>query len=62
VIDYIQNDTISWEDEPLEKLSTEQNISAFKHTGFYQPMDTLRDKISLNDLWKSGNAPWKVWK
>ena len=62
VTDYIQNDTISWEDEPLEKLSTEQNISAFKHTGFYQPMDTLRDKISLNDLWKSGNAPWKVWK
>jgi glucose-1-phosphate cytidylyltransferase len=62
VIDYIQNDTISWEGEPLEKLSKEQNISAFKHTGFYQTMDTQRDKLSLNELWKSKNAPWKVWK
>ena len=62
VIDYIQNDNTSWEGEPLEKLSREQNISAFKHTEFYQPMDTLRDKIYLNELWKSGNAPWCSWK
>ena len=62
VIDYIKNDTISWEGEPLERLSKERNISAFKHTGFYQPMDTMRDKIYLNELWDSGNAPWKVWK
>ena len=62
VIDYIQNDNTSWEGEPLEKLSKEQNISAFKHTEFYQPMDTLRDKIYLNELWKSGNAPWCSWK
>ena len=62
VIDYIQNDNTSWEREPLEKLTKEQNISAYKHTGFYQPMDTLRDKIYLNELWESGNAPWNSWK
>ena len=62
VIDYIENDNTSWEREPLEKLTKEQNISAYKHTGFYQPMDTLRDKIYLNELWESGHAPWNSWK
>ena len=62
MIDYIENDNTSWEREPLEKLTKEQNISAYKHTGFYQPMDTLRDKIYLNELWESGNAPWNSWK
>jgi len=62
VIDYISNDNTIWEDEPLEKLAQEGQLSAFQHKGFWQPMDTLRDKIMLNELWASGKAPWKVWE
>ena len=61
VIDYIQGDETIWEREPVEKLAGEKQLSAFKHTGFWKPMDTLRDKIALEDLWKSKKAPWKVW-
>ena len=61
VIDYIADDTTVWEKEPLEKLADMGQLSAYKHSGFWQPMDTLRDKNYLEDLWKSGNAPWKVW-
>jgi glucose-1-phosphate cytidylyltransferase len=61
VIDYIDNDQTSWEREPLERLAGEGNLAAYSHHGFWQPMDTLRDKILLEELWKSGNAPWKVW-
>ena len=61
VIDYISGDKSIWEREPLEELAREGNLSAFKHDGFWQPMDTLRDKIYLEELWQSGEAPWKVW-
>ena len=61
VIDYIADDSTVWESEPLEKLAYNEQLSAYKHDGFWQPMDTLRDKNYLEDLWKSGKAPWKVW-
>jgi glucose-1-phosphate cytidylyltransferase len=61
VIDYISGDKSIWEREPLEELAREGNLSAFKHDGFWQPMDTLRDKIYLEELWRSGEAPWKIW-
>ena len=60
-INYISGDSTIWEREPLEKLGREGMISAFKHHGFWQPMDTLRDKHILEDLWESGKAPWKAW-
>lgn len=61
VLDLIQDDTTTWEREPLEVLASSGNLSAFKHSGFWHPMDTLRDKHYLEDLWKSGKAPWKKW-
>jgi glucose-1-phosphate cytidylyltransferase len=61
VIDYIAGDSTIWEREPLERLSNERQLYAFKHEGFWQPMDTLRDKTYLEELWQSGAAPWKVW-
>jgi len=61
VIDYIEGDNTVWEQEPLEKLAQEGQLSAFTHRGFWQPMDTLRDKHVLEELWQSGNAPWKIW-
>ena len=50
-----------WERDPLEKLASENELTVFKHDGFWLPMDTLRDKHELEDLWNSGKAPWKVW-
>ena len=61
VLDYIAGDQTIWEREPMDLLASEGQIVAFSHSGFWQPMDTLRDKNHLEDLWKSGNAPWKVW-
>jgi glucose-1-phosphate cytidylyltransferase len=61
VIDYVADDATVWEREPLENLAREGQLTAFQHTGFWQPMDTLRDKILLEALWASGKAPWKVW-
>lgn len=61
VIDYIQDDYTPWEREPMERLAQEGQMSAYLHRGFWQPMDTLRDKIKLEELWQSGKAPWKVW-
>ncbi len=61
VIDYIADDSTVWEKEPLEKLAASNQLSAYRHTGFWQPMDTLRDKNYLEDLWKKDKAPWKVW-
>jgi len=61
VIDLIDGDSTIWEREPMEKLALMGEMSAFKHDGFWQPMDTLRDKNHLEGLWSSGNAPWKVW-
>jgi len=60
-IDYVDDDLMVWEREPLERLSAEHQLGAFRHDGFWQPMDTLRDKNVLEDLWQSGEAPWKVW-
>ncbi|PMB07829.1 glucose-1-phosphate cytidylyltransferase [Fischerella thermalis CCMEE 5198] len=61
VINFIADDSTVWEKEPLKKLAEMEQLSAFKHDGFWQPMDTLRDKNYLEDLWNKGNAPWKVW-
>lgn len=61
VFDYIADDRTILEKEPLENLASGEELVAYKHNGFWQPMDTLRDKNHLEELWKSGNAPWKVW-
>ena len=61
VIDYIIDDSTVWEREPMEKIARDGMLSAYRHYGFWQPMDTLRDKNVLEDLWQSGKAPWKVW-
>ncbi len=61
VFDYLEDDSTIWEGEPLEKLSKEGQLSAYKHTNFWQPLDTLRDKDYLEKLWASGKAPWKIW-
>lgn len=61
VIDLIEGDSTVWERKPLEELARRGQLSAFRHQGFWQPMDTLRDKIKLEELWDSGNAPWKIW-
>ncbi|MCG9083919.1 glucose-1-phosphate cytidylyltransferase [Laribacter hongkongensis] len=60
-IDYIAADSTSWELEPMNKLASENQLHAFEHKGFWQPMDTLREKNLLEDLWASGDAPWKQW-
>jgi glucose-1-phosphate cytidylyltransferase len=61
VFDFIEGDDIIWERQPLESLAKKGQMSAFLHDGFWYAMDTLRDKINLEDLWQSGKAPWKVW-
>lgn len=62
VLSRIGGDSTVFEKEPLEGLAHDQELVAFKHSGFWQPMDTLRDKMHLEELWNSGNAPWKVWR
>jgi glucose-1-phosphate cytidylyltransferase len=62
VFEYIKDDTIILEREPLENLARDGQLVAYKHSGFWQPMDTLRDKNQLEDLWKTGKASWKVWQ
>lgn len=61
VFDLIEGDHTIWEREPLERLAAMQELSAYHHHGFWQPMDTLRDKVQLEDMWTSGKAPWKMW-
>ncbi len=61
VIDYIDGDATSWEKKPMETLASDGQMVAFRHHDFWQPMDTLRDKHVLEDLWQSGQAPWKIW-
>jgi glucose-1-phosphate cytidylyltransferase len=61
VLDLIEGDDTAWEREPLEGLARAGQLSAFKHGGFWQPMDTMRDKMHLESLWASGNAPWRRW-
>ena len=62
VIDLIAGDVTTWEREPLERLAQEGNLAAYQHHGFWQPMDTLRDKTHLEELWITGQAPWRVWE
>jgi glucose-1-phosphate cytidylyltransferase len=61
VLDHIEGDHVTWEQEPLIRLAEKGQLMAYEHTGFWQPMDTLRDKHQLESLWVSGNAPWKKW-
>ena len=61
VIDLIEGDKTIWERQPLEELAAERQLNVYKHSGYWQPMDTLREKIHLEELWESGQAPWKVW-
>jgi glucose-1-phosphate cytidylyltransferase len=62
VIDRISDDSTTWEQEPLKELAKDNQLMAFKHDGFWQPMDTLRDKNYLQDLWDNNKAPWKLWE
>ena len=60
-MDYISGDGTVWEQEPMERLAADGELRAFRHDGFWHAMDTLRDKLQLEALWNSGEAPWKVW-
>jgi glucose-1-phosphate cytidylyltransferase len=62
VIDYIEGDDTVWERDPMEQLAREGQLSAFRHDGFWHAMDTLRDRMVLEGIWESGEAPWRVWK
>ncbi|MGL4913062.1 MAG: glucose-1-phosphate cytidylyltransferase [Romboutsia sp.] len=62
IFDYIDDDSCILEQEPLATLAKDGELNAYKHTGFWQPMDILKEKIYLNELWNSNKAPWKVWK
>ena len=62
IFDYIEDDTILWEREPVSRLAQEGQLIAYRYEGFWQAMDTLREKRLLESLWESGNAPWKVWE
>ena len=61
IFNYLKNDQTVFEKGPLEKLSTDRQLAAFKHEGFWQPMDTLREKEFLEEQWNSNKAPWKIW-
>jgi glucose-1-phosphate cytidylyltransferase len=61
VLRFLEDDFTVWEQEPLRRLARSNQLMAFEHTGFWQPMDTIRDKQVLEELWSSGSAPWKVW-
>jgi glucose-1-phosphate cytidylyltransferase len=61
VFDYIKGDHMPWEDEPLKKITNENQLNSFKHYGFWQPMDTIREKSILEEMYKSGTAPWVKW-
>ena len=61
VLDYLEDDSTVWEREPLQRLAETGQLMSFQHDGFFQPMDTLRDRVYLEELWSSGKAPWKQW-
>lgn len=61
IFEYLDGDNTIWEREPLERLATDNHLIAYKHTGFWRPMDTLRDRLELEDMWHSGSAKWKTW-
>jgi glucose-1-phosphate cytidylyltransferase len=60
-LEYITDDSSVWEREPLQRIAARHQLAAYKHRGFWQPMDTLRDRMYLEDLWSAGRAPWKIW-
>jgi len=62
ILDYIKDDATLWEKDPLEKLAIDDELNAYKHTGFWKCMDTLRDKIELEELWEKGNPPWMAYR
>ena len=62
VIDYIEGDETAWETEPMARLASEGEMAAYRHSGFWHPMDTLRDRRQIEALWSTGTAPWKVWE
>ena len=62
IFDYIKDDATTWEKQPLEKLAKDDQLNSYKHNGFWKCMDNLRDKSELEQLWASGNPPWKIWK
>lgn len=62
IFDYIENDSTVWEQSPMQQLATDKQLSVYRHSGFWQCMDTLRDKNLLENLWASGESPWKIWK
>lgn len=62
VFDYLRGDDTVWERAPLEALATERQLAVYKHSGFWAPMDTMRDRAYLEQLWQSGKAPWKIWE
>ena len=62
IFKYIEGDASIWEKEPLERITKDNELIAYKHYGFWKSMDTLRDKLELENLWQSGNAPWKIWE
>jgi glucose-1-phosphate cytidylyltransferase len=62
VFDYIKDDSTVWEKDPLENLTKENQLSAYRHNGFWYPLDSLRDKNQLEEYWNSGKSPWKIWK
>ncbi len=61
IFDYLENDQTVWEKEPMEKLASAGQMQAYMHDGFWRPMDTLKDKIDLNEMWDQNKAPWKKW-
>jgi len=61
VLDYVDGDETIWEREPIERLARDGQLMAFRHPGFWSCMDTLKEKNMLEDLWASGDAPWKTW-
>ena len=62
MIERIKDDNTIWEQEPLKGLAADGQLMSYKHGGFWQPMDTLRDKMLLEELWQNNKAPWKVWQ
>jgi len=62
VLNYIKDDNTFWEREPMVNLASDGKLCAYKHEGFWKPMDTLRDRTELENLWNSGKAPWKIWE
>ena len=59
---YIENDQTAWEEQPVDALARQRQLAGYRHKGFWQPMDTLRDRLNLEQMWESGKAPWKSWE